>query len=67
MLVIIPSLLWSTALAWRVSPILFFIDIVAIGFTVLLLTRRPLAVAFRRSFLPKGLALHECVGALNVM
>jgi hypothetical protein len=67
LLVISPTLVWTTALSWQISPLLLLLDIIACALTVLLLTRRPVAVAVRRSFVPKGLALHECLGALNIM
>jgi len=67
LVVILPSLVWTTTLSWQVSPTLFVLNVIAGVLTILLLARRPAAVAIRRSFIPKGLALHECVGAFNIM
>jgi hypothetical protein len=66
LLAICPTLVWTTALSWRVSSLLFISDVFASALTVWLLTRRPLLVIFRRSFVPKGLGLNECMGALNI-
>ena len=67
MAVICPTLIWTTILSWHVSPLLFGFDVIASLATVWLLTSRGLAVALRRSFLPKGLNLQDCAGAFNVM
>jgi hypothetical protein len=65
--IIVPTLVWTTALSLTVSPLLFTLDLVASLVTLSLLTRRPLAVVFRRRFIPRGLNLYECGGALNVL
>ena len=67
LLLLAPALIWTTSLAWSISGWLFAIDVAAAVVTVLLLIIRPLAVAFRRKYVPRGLGLHECAGALNVM
>lgn len=63
---IVPALVWTTALSLKVSSMLFILDLVASLLTVSLLTGRSLAVALRRSFVPRGLMLHEYFAALNV-
>jgi hypothetical protein len=67
MLVVVGSaLVWTTALAWKVSWVLFALDVVASLATFWLLMRRPVAVGFQHKFIPRGLELHECVGAMKI-
>lgn len=66
-LAICPALVWSTALSWRVSSMLFIFNIAASALTIFLLSWRPVEVAFKHRFIPRGLSLHECAGALNLM
>ena len=65
--VICPTLVWTTALSWSSSRLLFGADVIASMLTVFLLFWRPLAVGLRRSYVPRGLYLHECAGAFNIM
>lgn len=61
------AIVWTTALSWRVSLILFTANVVASTLIILLLTWRPLSVLLRHRFIPRGLNLLECSDALNVM
>lgn len=63
-LVICPTLIWTTALSWQISPFLLILNMLVSLLTILLLARHPLDVAVRRRFVPRGLGLDECTGAL---
>jgi hypothetical protein len=60
------ALVWTTVLAFKVSVVLFVLDVIASLVTFLLLVQRPVAVGFQHKFIPRGLELHECAGALKL-
>ena len=67
MLAIVGSaLVWTTVLSFKVSMVLFVVDVTASLATLWLIIRRPIAVGFQHKFIPRGLELHECVGALKI-
>lgn len=59
-------LAWSTVLSLRVSHLLFACNVAASLLTLWLLLRRPLMLVFRHQYIPRGLELHECLGALLI-
>ncbi len=66
LLIISPALVWTTALSWQLSRVLFIVNLAASLLTILLLTWRPLFVAFKHRYLPRGLSLYEC-DSLNLL
>jgi hypothetical protein len=60
------ALVWTSALAWQISAPLFAADLSASVITMWLLTARPVEVAFKRNYIPRGLGLHECIGAIAI-
>jgi len=66
LVVVVPALAWTTALSWKASVVLFTLDIIASLATLWLLMRRPVEVGFQHKFIPRGLELYECAGALKL-
>jgi hypothetical protein len=64
--IVVPALAWTTALSLKASVVLFTLDVIASLATLWLMMRRPVEVGVQHKFIPRGLELHECAGALKL-
>jgi hypothetical protein len=67
LLIVCPTLIWATVLSWHLSLVWFTLNVAASILTIWLLSARGLAVIIWRKYIPRGLYVHDCVGALHVM
>jgi hypothetical protein len=67
LIVLLPGIIWATILSWSLSSVLFGANLIAILLSIWLLVLRPSAVVLQHKFIPRGLGIHECQGALMIV
>ena len=65
--ILLPSLVWTFILSWSFGPILVAVNVAACCVTLWVLLIRPAVTVSLRRGIPRGLGLHECVGAFSVI